>query len=202
MRCLKSVGWIMMISLFTGDVFAQGDCKLRKDEDGIKVYLCHVDSSRFKSIVTELDIHCGLTELIATASDVPGYTKWQFNTKEGTVLKNISSSEKIYHTRIEAPWPVSDRDMVVRMHITSQGNGATITTDSESGILPEEPGWVRVPFSHAEWHIEVKNENQLHVKYVMLIDPGGAVPAWLVNWTCANAPLLSFQKLKSLLEKK
>jgi hypothetical protein len=202
MRCLKSVGWILLISLFAFETFAQNGCKLRKDEDGIKVYLCHVDSSRFKSIVTEFDINCGLMELMAIATDVRGYAKWQFSTLEGKVLKNISPSEKIYHTRIEAPWPVSDRDMVVHMRIALNENEATITADSESGILPEETGWVRVPFSHAQWNVKVKNERQLHVKYVMLIDPGGAVPAWLVNWTCANAPLQSFQKLKSLLEKK
>jgi hypothetical protein len=121
---------------------------------------------------------------------------------EGKVLNTLSPTEKIYRTVIEAPWPVTDRDMVVHLRILQKEKELIITTDSESGIVAEYPELVRVPFSHALWTVVSKSKNQFHVKYEMLIDPGGSVPAWLVNWTCANAPLQSFQKLKLLLEKK
>jgi hypothetical protein len=182
--------------------YAQPNCKLRKDEEGIKVYTCHVDTSRFKSIKAEFDITCSIEDLINSVTDVPGYTRWQFNTMQGKIVKSLSSHEKIYHTVIEAPWPVTDRDMVVHLRIVQSEKELVITTDSESNILPAYPSFVRVPFSHAQWTVISQTPNQLHVKYEMLIDPGGAVPAWLVNWTCANAPLQSFQKLKLLLEKK
>ncbi len=142
-----------------------------------------------------------MEELKNAVADVPNYTKWQFNTLEGKVLKTLSLQEKIYRTEIEAPWPVTDRDMVVHMRIVQKNSELIITTDSESGILPDNPVFVRVPFSHAQWTVVASGKGQLHVKYEMLIDPGGSVPAWLVNWTCANAPLQSFQKLKMLLKK-
>jgi hypothetical protein len=182
--------------------YAQSNCKLRKEEDGIKVYTCHVDTSRFKSILTEFDIRCSFEDIKKAVLEIDHYPKWQFNTIEGTVLRHVSDNEKIYRTVIEAPWPVSDRDMVVHLRLLQNPHELLIFTDSEAGIKNEVRGLVRVPFSHAQWTVTLLNENTLHVKYQMLIDPGGSVPAWLVNWACANGPLQSFQNLKKLLGKK
>jgi hypothetical protein len=178
-------------------------CTLRKNQDSIKVFTCHTDSSKFKSIVAEFFIHTSLTSLSDFVLDIPKYTQWQFNTIESKIIKKISNTEMIYRTVIEAPWPVTDRDMVV--HITSEfsdGKMLNITTDSESGIVSIKEGLVRVPSSHAEWIVKEKSKNHLEVKYMMQIDPGGSVPAWLVNWVCANAPYQSFKNLKVKLEKK
>lgn len=194
--------YTLFMSCQAVEMFAQDNCKLRKNEGGIKVYTCHVDSSKFKSILTEFDITCSEDELINKVLDVPDYTNWQFNTREADVIQTILENEKIYRTVIAAPWPVTDRDMVVHLRISKNENEILITAESESGTIEEQSDLVRVPFSHARWIITSKNKNQLHVKYTMLIDPGGSVPAWLVNWTCANAPLQSFQNLKTMLEPK
>lgn len=183
-------------------LYAQQDCKLKKDQDGIKVYTCHTDTSRFKSIVAEFDLHTTQDQLAQFILDVAGYTRWQYNTIEAKSIKIISGSEQIYRTVVEAPWPVADRDMVVNIKVRhDQSNrGMMITTESQAGILPPVNGFVRVPSSRGVWTVRQKNKNQLHIKYTMQIDPGGAVPVWLVNWVCAQAPYQSFKNLKKILE--
>lgn len=185
-------------------LYAQTDCKLKKDQDSIKVYTCHTDTTRFKSIVAEFTINTTQEELTKVVMDIPGYTQWQFNTVEAKVLKKISKSEQIYRTVIEAPWPVTDRDMVVRIKTKFDDNshGIVITTESETGILPEKEGYVRVPSSRGTWVVTQKNKNKLQIKFTIQIDPGGSVPVWLVNWVCAQAPYQSFKNLKTILEKK
>jgi hypothetical protein len=182
---------------------AQPGCKLKKDQDGIKVYTCHTDTSRFKSIVAEFTLRTTLDQLSQFIFDAPNYTRWQFNTIKAETIKKISSSEQIYHTVIEAPWPVTDRDMVVRMKIQHNQNDdeMVITTESETGILSKNESSVRVPSSRGKWIVKEKNKNRLQINYTMQIDPGGAVPAWLVNWVCAQAPYESFRNLKAILEK-
>jgi hypothetical protein len=148
-------------------------------------------------------LHATLDQLAQFVLDAPNYTHWQYNTIEATTIKRISDSEQIYHTVIEAPWPVIDRDMVV--HIKSKrdqdNHRLIITTESEANILPEKVGYVRVPSSHGKWIVIQKNKQQLQVKFTMQIDPGGSVPVWLVNWVCAEAPYQSFKNLKTILEK-
>jgi hypothetical protein len=183
-------------------LYAQKDCKLKKDLDSIKVYTCHNDTSRFKSIVAEFTLHTTLDQLAQFVFDTPNYTTWQFNTIEAQTIRKISSSEQIYHTVIEAPWPVIDRDMVVRMRIQRSDQNMVIHTESEEGILPRKELYIRVPSSRGMWIVKEKNKNILQIKYTMQIDPGGAVPSWLVNWVCAQAPYESFKNLKAILENK
>jgi START domain len=184
-------------------LYSQTDCKLKKDQDSIKVYTCHTDTSRFKSIVAEFTINTTPEELMQTVMDIPGYTQWQYNTVEAKVLRKISASEQIYRTVIEAPWPVTDRDMVVRIKVKYEDNNKIIiTTESETGILPEKEGYVRVPSSRGKWVVTQATKNRLQVKFTIQIDPGGSVPVWLVNWVCAQAPYQSFKNLKTILEKK
>ncbi|HEV8511804.1 MAG TPA: hypothetical protein VGQ59_00915, partial [Cyclobacteriaceae bacterium] len=73
---------------------SQNNCSLKKDHDGIKVYTCHTDTSRFKSIVAEFTINSSFKELIDFMMNVSGYTKWQFNTIESNVIKRISPTEQ------------------------------------------------------------------------------------------------------------
>jgi hypothetical protein len=185
-------------------IYAQNDCKLKKDQDSIKVYTCHTDTSRFKSIVAEFTLHTSFDQLAQIVFDTPNYTQWQFNTIEAKTVKKISSSEQVYRTVIEAPWPVVDRDMVVHMKIQHDRNSneMVITAESEKGIIPKKESYVRVPASRGKWIVKEKSRNLLQVKYTMQIDPGGSVPPWLVNWVCAEAPYKSFRNLKAILEKK
>jgi hypothetical protein len=179
-------------------VFAHGqkECKLRKNEDGIKVYTCNTDTSKFKSIKVECELKCSLEKLENCLLDFEKYTHWQFNTIESKALKKISDAEFIYYAKIDAPWPVSDRDMVVKLQTKRSDNQLIVTANSEKGILAEKKDLVRVPASRSQWIIEEKGKDLLEINYSIQIDPGGNVPAWLVNWVCANAPLQSFQALK------
>ncbi|MBS1681985.1 MAG: hypothetical protein JST48_09750 [Bacteroidetes bacterium] len=182
---------------------AQSDCTLRKDQDSIKVYTCNTDTSKFKSIRTELTVHANLEQLENFILDIKNYIAWQYNTVESKILKKISKSEYLYYVKIEAPWPVADRDMVIRLrtiHLTD--TQLYISANTESGIIPEKKGLVRVPTSRSQWTAIEQKKNRIAINYSIQIDPGGNVPSWLVNWVSANAPYRSFKKLKETLEKK
>jgi len=188
---LKRICWSIAAVVFNFScLHAQQDCKLKKNQDSIKVYTCHTDTSRFKSIVAEFTLHATLDQLEQLMLDVPGYTRWQYNTIDAKPIKIISESEQIYRTVIEAPWPVTDRDMVVNIKVkyNQLNRGMMITTESKAGVLPPADGFVRIPSSRGTWVVQQKNKDHLQVRYTMQIDPGGEVPAWLVNWVCAQAP--------------
>jgi hypothetical protein len=143
-----------------------------------------------------------LDKLESALLDFDNYKEWQFETRISKALKKISDTEFIYYCKIEAPWPVSDRDMVVKLHSVRTSNELRVSANSEKGILSPQKDLVRVPASRSQWIVIEKAKNQLEVKYEIQIDPGGNVPAWLVNWVCANAPLQSFQALKKRIEEK
>jgi len=186
---------IILMLLFRNAV-GQTECKLRKDQDSIKVFTCNTDTSKFKSIKAEFFVNTTLNKLELFLLDFPNYTTWQYNTVESRVIKKISDTEYIYYAKIEAPWPVMDRDMVVRFKIERNKNHLIVSANSESRILPENKAYVRVPTSRSQWMVTEEQKNRLSVKYAIQIDPGGSVPAWLINWVSANAPYQSFKNLK------
>ena len=198
----RIAGTVIFVLLVPLCVQSQDACKLKIDKDSIKVYTCHTDTSRFKSLVTELTVNSTLDQLARFVLDIPNYTRWQYNTIESKSIRKISDSEQIYRTVIEAPWPVTNRDMVVHLRLiySEDKKNLVITADSQVGIVPYKEGLVRVPSSHAQWTVS-REGKKLRIRYMMQIDPGGAVPAWLANWVCAHAPYLSFRQLKAELEK-
>lgn len=181
---------------------AQTGCALRKDQDSIKVYTCHTDTSKFKSITAEFTMNASLDQIESFFLDFPGYINWQYNTVVSRLLKKVGHSEFMYYTIIDAPWPITDRDMVVVLNINRSDNELTITANSAANKIPKNKEFIRVPASHSVYIFRKKNKNQLTVSYAMQIDPGGSVPVWLVNLVCAQAPYLSFKKMKEQISKK
>jgi hypothetical protein len=178
--------------------FSQTEWILQKDSDSIKVYTSHAENSRFKSIKAIFSIQGTMTQLASMLLDIEKYDEWQYNTIDPVIIKKISSSELIYHASIAAPWPVSDRDMVVHLTIVqdSDTKELTIQTNSKPGLFPIKNNFVRVPMSVAKWTVKPEKESTLRVEYTIQIDPGGAVPAWMVNMVCAEAPHESFKNMR------
>jgi len=191
--------YCMMIPAFGQD----SNCSLKKDKNGIKVYTCKSDTSKFRSLMAEFVLEdTSLEELSTFMWDVDNYVNWQYNTVEATLLKKLNEHEMIYRSRVDAPWPVDDRELLVQFSVNRQvPNQLSFFIYSVSYEYPLRDGLVRVPFSQASWLV-TKLGDDLQVNYKLNIDPGGYVPPLLVNIAMADGPFESFRNLKNLIEKK
>jgi hypothetical protein len=70
-----------------------------------------------------------------------------------------------------------------------------INVKNASYDYPAEKGVVRVPFSEASWKVTTEN-NDLKIIYLLRVDPGGSIPAWVINMGIADGPYHSFNHLK------
>jgi len=198
---INHIAFITVLSFSVLQAVGQTDCVLQKDQDGIKVFTCHAGDSPFKIIKAQFTLNASIAELEKFILDAENYVTWQYNTYESNVIQIINSREIIYYAAIRAPWPVSDRDMVAHIKIIKQkeNEGVVIETRGMPGLIPEKDGRVRVPSSMATWTVKELGVNKLSVEYFITIDPGGAVPAWMVNMVSAEAPYYSFKNLKAKL---
>jgi hypothetical protein len=198
--------FILFLSMSLIDITAQSlqDCILKKDQDGIKVYTCHADDSKFKIIKASFIVQATTSQLITELLNISDYDQWQYNTINPEILKRISDSEMIYYAEVEAPWPVSNRDMIVHFKILKAlpDGVITIVADGEPDFITEKEGLIRVPLSKSTWTIKPLDKKNLLVNYMIRIDPGGSVPAWMVNMVCAEAPYVSFKNLRKRIDDK
>lgn len=181
-----------------GIVQAQPECTLRKNSNGIKVYTCPVKDSNLKAIKASFDLESGLGQLVAVIKDVPAYTAWQYHMIESKLVSQ-GKNELIYHSEISAPWPVSNRDMVVQLKFKYDSVNSILDIDAIGlpALVPLVEDNIRIPHFKANWNIYVVKENHLRIEYNLMVDIGGSIPAWLMNMAQAEGPFETFSKLKT-----
>jgi len=183
--------------------YAQERWELRKEEDSIRVYTSFTEGSKVKAIRAEFTLRASRQDLFRELLQAERYTEWQYNAEVCTVLDKPSPMEVTYHALVSTPWPVATRDLVVHLKINDRPDQDefTIETSGRPNLLPVKPGIVRVPLSNGFWKVKQVGPKMLRIIFTMHIDPGGLVPAWLVNFTVAQAPLFTFKNLKDRLER-
>lgn len=193
---------VLALMLCSWCAHAQPEWKFKKEESGIKVYTAYTDSSDVKSVKVEFNVQATPDQLIAFLLDVPQQPEWIYNVKTAYVLKTIKPNDLIFYSQVSLPWPCSNRDYVAHFTINKRSDDLyTVDSHAEPEHMPEKPGFVRVRQSAAHWNISKVSENELKIVYTFSFDPGGALPAWLVNMFVAKGPIHTFQKLRECVRR-
>lgn len=195
---------LFLIAMLAGSnpSVSQTNWKLAKNKDGITIYEGKTPGSSFKSIKVECTLEGTYDQLISVLSNVSQHKQWVYNNKSASLLKSVSPSEFYYYTETSLPWPINNRDAV--MHTTIKKDSLNrflrVHSVSDAGYSPQRDGKVRVKHSKVAWYVTMPTATTLHVIYTLEADPGGSVPAWLVNSFVEKGPYESFKKLKALLK--
>ena len=176
----------------------QSDCELRKNKDSIKVYTCKTGLSKFKAIKATFTVNATYSEFVAMLLDIENFNHWQYKISHAHVLQQISDEELIYYAEVETPWPVSNRDIIIKMKITQDPvtHWVTVSGNSLPDYFPKKENLVRVPTSHSLWTLKSIDASQIQAEYNIQVDPGGSVPAWLINIFAADGPYQTFRAFK------
>lgn len=183
--------------------FCQKDWTLKTEKEGIKVYTKSFENSPFKAIKTVCTIDASLTRISAVLLDIKNTGEWVYSTKKAVVLKQISEAELIYYSEINVPWPASNRDFIVQLKLwqDEKTKAVTLLAENKPTYLPNYKSIVRIPQSYSKWYIEPAGNGKVKVEYVLQVDPGGSVPAWLINMFATKGPLESFINLRNQVKK-
>jgi START domain len=191
------------ILIFTALVFvqfaaAQKTWKLISEKDGIYVYTQNLENSKFKAVRAVCTVDCGVAKLAYVLMDVSNTRDWVYATKVCTLLKKMSPTDIYYYSEVELPWPVSNRDFIIRITLTQDQKTkvARIVAENHPQYVPEKKNVIRIPKSAGNWILTPLGDGRTKVEYVIHVDPGGSVPAWLVNMLADVGPYSSFTKLK------
>jgi len=199
---IRTVFFVLLFSLRSLGVLAQhDDCDLKKDKDGIKVYTCRSDTSKFRSLRADFTLENTSFEVIQKILFDPlNYVNWQYNVIEAEILEKSADNQLIYRLVIHAPWPVQNREMIVRISSEKESDQRmSFTMHTINHSYPLNDDYIRVPFSQGSWQVQLVDSN-LHVQYLLNIDPGGSIPSFLVNMAMAEGPYHSFSNLKRMLK--
>ena len=182
---------------------AQAKWDLKSDKEGIFIYTREQADSKFKAIKVECELEATLTQLVAVLLDVNRGAEWVYSTKSSILLKQVSPSELYYYSEVKVPWPASNRDFIACLKVVQDSATKVVTVYGPTfpNYIPKKEGIVRVPRAEGKWVITPVARKRVKIVYTLSTDPGGDIPAWLVNMFAAKGPSESFRGLKAQLLK-
>jgi hypothetical protein len=123
-------------------------------------------------------IDASVWDALAVLDDVDRACEWTSHCAEMRRLKTLSAREVLVYARMDAPWPVRDRDVAVHVAVEYGGIGELIVKIHQvDAIAPSSA--VRMPTFVAHYRFQTRSDRRTDVEYQLEFDPGGALPAWL-----------------------
>ena len=203
MKIVKLITLLLVFSFpFISTAFGQSKWSLSKDKDGIAVYQRSSANSAYKNIKVECTLEGDFDKLLAILTNVGEYKNWVYSNKTTSLLKTVTLSDFYYYTETTLPWPMSNRDVVMHTNITRDENDQflKISSTNHNGMVAEKEGIVRVTHSNINWTVTKASAKTIYIVYTFEADPGGSIPAWMVNNFADKGPYESFKKLAALLK--
>ncbi|GGM83013.1 hypothetical protein GCM10010967_13370 [Dyadobacter beijingensis] len=192
---------LLVLLLCVTAAMAQPEWKCVAAKDGIKVFAKPVPDSKIKAMKAECILDASADELVALLMDVSAAERWVCHTKSCVLIKKVSDTELFYHTEVSLPWPLDNRDFVTHLKVLRDPKTGVVVVEAPAvpGIVPVRESVVRVSHSVNRWLIRPLPHGKLSVEYTLLVDPGGHIPAHVVNMFACRAPIETFQRMRIVL---
>jgi len=199
MKLLINLALFLIIPALT---FAQkaSEWKLTRNQEGVKIYIRTVEGSRTKEVLGLMQMSTNMGALVNLVKDPDSHHLWIYANKNAKLLKTINDFEWFYYNVSEAPWPVSNRDLITHAIMKQDKSSLIVRIDSEGypNYIPIKKDLVRVPKLKSIWEFTPAGEGKIDVRFELSIDLGGDIPAWLVNMAIDKGPfntLLNMSKV-------
>ena len=187
---------------FFGPVAAQSQdgWELKGEKNGVKVYYRKTSDVYELKLVTS--IKTPLSGIVTLFDDVAKYPDWGYKVSESRLLKRVSPTEMYYYSRIDFPWPMSDRDVVLHTKLEQNAHNNAVTSNSVavSGWVPEVKDVVRLKKANTKWTLIPGTGGWLYVEYYLNSDPGGNIPDWAINMALDLGPRETIKRMKAILK--
>ena len=177
-----------------------GPWQFVKQADGILVERRVVAGSTLKEFRGKGEIAAPVASILAVFADVPRATEWMDSCNGSHTVRKLGERELIVYNRTHAPWPVSDRDVVLRDVVSFDEAARKVQLDFWSvadDTAPPVNGVVRMPFLRGHWTLWPSSDGRTtRVEYQVHANPGGRLPDWIVNYVSRELPFHTIEGLR------
>ena len=195
----KLCSLLLLFSCFLSG-YSQSVWKLEKDASGIQVYTRDVSTSSIKEYKATALIKTSLQSLVNKIIDGEHLKEWNYKTTKSSLLEKKSDNEYLVYMYNDLPWPAKNRDHISELKLDVISNSLTkISIKSVPEKIIEKKGVIRVVNFSGFWLLE-QTKLGVMVTQQMYGDPGGSLPAFIVNSMLVNAPFNTFKQLKEQLD--
>lgn len=171
-----------------------------KETKGIKVYYREIPNQNLNEVKIQTTFNCNLSTIVEALRDVKSYPEWVYKVVSSKTVKEITSSEVLYYNKLNFPWPLADRDVVIHTKIIQNPVTKEVNSISyaEPGALPQTTDMIRIKEFNSKWSF-IPKEGYVVGEYIFRSNPGGNIPLWMVNLSLDEGPVKTIQNFKRIL---
>ncbi|MBV7415103.1 START domain-containing protein [Aeromonas sp. sif2433] len=188
---------LMLISLAS---WGQG-WQRQQSEVGVMLWTQPRPPSPFLALRLEMRVMADPAALLAVLRNTARHREWLPQSREVRLLARSGPDDDLVYTRLESPWPVQDRELITRSHLSRRADcGLELKVWAEPDALAARPGLVRIRASAGRWEALPQQDGSTLIRLETYTNPGDNLPGWLVNPMAVKAALASFQAIRRLME--
>ena len=121
-------------------------------------------------------------------------------------MEDVSDRVQISYNRTRAPWPVADRDVVLRGETTVDVAGRRVVISFHSVDDPRAPRLadvVRIPSARGHWILTPERDGRAtRVEYQLHAEAGGSLPGWIANVVSRVVPQRTLLALRGQVKRR
>jgi len=146
-------------------------------------------------------VHAPLLKVAHVIADPTRGTEWIDSLADSHVIRRLSATSFLEYDRMAMP-PIimRDRDFVSLVTLEADPDAGRIAIDFRSVDEPAAPpkrGIIRGDFLLTRFTLRALPDGATQVDALIVCDPKGWVPAWLVNWFQASWPRDTMEALRT-----
>ena len=196
---------LLALLLISAAVHAKpGPWELITNEKGVKVQAREIPGQGLPEFRGIGMVKGSIYEVLAVIDDTANHPKWLANCVEAKKLKQLPNFGRIVYSRTEAPWPVSDRDVVLKGDLTvnlEKGVAISRFRGTTSPLKGKVSGVVRMKRLRGFWKLTAIGKDRTRVVYQVSADPAGMLPDWVAAMAQKKLPLETIVNLRRRVKK-
>lgn len=175
-----------------------------RDDEGIVVHRRPIAGSSLDELRGVGTIEAPLAAVLGVIQDREHGSEWMYRCVESTTLAREPDGSYVVYNRTRVPWPLDDRDAVVRGQRTIEPTQVRITfAGVEHPARPPIAGVVRIPLVRGHWALApIEQGRATRVEYQVQTDPGGALPKWMANTFSSDLPYETIRGLRAQVRRR
>ena len=180
--------------------------RLVSDRNDIRVYMRHTDDSRLKTFrgVVELELEDEYS-IVALLNDYDSLPRWLHFVDGVEEFDRNGPLNRMLRFTTHLPWPLRNREAVLEAFVVErmdeEQESVMVYFENRPDSLPDNPDYVRFPEMEALFGGVRTGNNRLEVSYQVVLDPGGYIPAWLINVLMRDAPYYTLDRMRRIIQR-
>jgi len=173
-----------------------------KEANNTKVYTRKTSASDYEQIRIVTKVQAPISEIVNALEDVNYHQEWVYETKETKLLEKRGVGDFEYYALMNMPFPVKDRDIIIGVKRSQDPNSKVVDIKSFALLnkMPEQSKRIRIKTFLSTYKISPLDNGWVEVDYFMAADPGGKLPAWIVNMFTVKGPVATMESMVELID--